>query len=235
MTPNTPIKYTPLYPIAQRLNAQFTEHRRWHVPEVYTTLEAEIAAAQNGVVLADETPNGKLVVEGAQAEDALRAAFGLPSLKVNEGQPIGETDLSHIYRLRNDLFFISTPPGGETATRKTLTDTIGESEQFITVTDITHGRVEIRVIGPTSSQLLSKVCGLDFHPTEFPNHHAKQSSLAKTHQLIIRRDIGELPAFSIIGARSLGAYVWEILSEAGREFGLIPIGRAAVVALERTD
>jgi sarcosine oxidase subunit alpha len=87
------------------------------------------------------------------------------------------------------------------------------------------------VIGSASQELLSKVCGLDFHPTAFPNETAKQSSLAKTAQLIIRRDIGELPAFSIIGAQSLGPYVWDTMMEAGKEFGLVPIGRAALGVL----
>ena len=78
------------------------------------------------------------------------------------------------------------------------------------------------MIGPNSQALLSKVCGLDFHPSTFPNEAAKQSSLAKTTQLIIRRDIGELSAFSIIGSQSLGPYVWDTLMEAGREFGDCP-------------
>ena len=88
------------------------------------------------------------------------------------------------------------------------------------------------MIGPDSQVLLSKVCGLDFHSSAFPNETAKQSSLAKTTQLIIRYDIGELPAFSIIGVQSLGPYVWDTLMEAGREFGIVPIGTAALAALE---
>ena len=50
-------------------------------------------------------------------------------------------------------------------------------------------------------------------------------------QLIIRRDIDELPAFSIIGAQSLGPYVWDTMMESSREFGVVPIGRAALAAL----
>ena len=148
----------------------------------------------------------------------------LSLLKINEG-------CDGIYRLRNDLFFIITPPSKEVSAQKKLTTASAASEQFVTVTDVTHGRVEIRVIGPNSQELLSKVCGLDFHPSAFPNETAKQSSLAKTTQLIIRCDIGELPAFSIIGSQSLGPYVWDTLMEAGREFGGVPIGRAALAAL----
>ena len=223
-TSKTPIKLTPLYSTAQRLGATFTEQRRWRIPEVYTTLEDEIAAAQERLALADETPNGKLLIEGDQAEPVLMDAFDLDSLKINEGR-------DGVYRLRNDLFFVSTPPGREANTQKKLTTVSAVSEQFVTVTEITHGRAEIRVIGPDSQELLSKVCGLDFHPAAFPNETAKQSSLAKTTQLIIRCDIGELPAFSIIGTQSLGPYVWDTLIEAGREFGVVPIGRAALAAL----
>ena len=79
------------------------------------------------------------------------------------------------------------------------------------MTDVTHGRSEIRVVGPASTSLMRKVCGLDFHPEAFPDGAARQSDVAKTTQLVIRRDIGELPAFSVIGARSLGAYLWDTM------------------------
>ena len=246
---STPIKLTPLYSIAQHLGAQFADQNRWRVPTVYTTLEAEVTAAQNGVGIVDETPNGKLTVEGEEAGTVLQEAFKLPKLEIGEGAlwegPSGTNH--HVYRLRSELFFISTPPEEAPIAQKTLTETpvggaslprpeapVGGASlprPFVTVTDITDGRSEIRVVGPTSRELLSKVCGLDFQPSAFPNGWAKQSSLAKTAQLIICRDIGELPAFSIIGVRSFAAYVWETIMEAGYELGITPIGQAAVQAL----
>ena len=226
-TSKTPIKLTPLHSITQRLDAAFTEEHGWRIPEVYTTAEDEITAARKRVGLADETPNGKLLVEGDHADSVLTDALDLGSLQINEGR-------DGIYRLRNDLFFISTPPGKEVRAQKKLTTASAASKQFVTITDITHGRAEIRVIGPASQELLSKVCGLDFHPSAFPNETAKQSSLAKTAQLIIRCDIGELLAFSIIGVQSLGVYVWDTLMEAGREFEVVPIGTAALDVLTKT-
>ena len=236
----TPIKLTPLYSVAQHLGAQFADQNRWRVPTVYTTLDAEVTAAQNGVGLVDETPNGKLTVEGAQAEAVLQAAFNLPKLEIGEGvlweQPSGSNH--HVYRLRSELFFISTPheeaPAAQKTVRTTAEAPVGGASvprPFVTVTDITDGRSELRAVGPASRELLSKVCGLDFHPSGFPNGWAKQSSLAKTPQLIIRRDIGELPAFSIIGVRSFATYVWETIMEAGHELGITPIGQAAIQAL----
>ena len=74
-TSKTPIKLTPLHWTAQRLGATFTEQRGWRIPEVYTTPEDEITAAREGIVLADETPNGKLLLEGDHAESVLMEAF----------------------------------------------------------------------------------------------------------------------------------------------------------------
>lgn len=226
-TSKTPIKLTPLRSIAQRLGARFTEKQGWRIPEVYSTAEDEITAARERVVLADDTPNGKLLLEGDHADSVLMDALDLGSLRINEGR-------DGIYRLRNDIFFMSTSPGKEVRAQKKLTTASAASKQFVTITDITHGRTEIRVIGPNSRELLSKVCGLDYHPSAFPNETAKQSSLAKTTQLIIRCDIGELPAFSIIGVQSLGPYVWDTMMEAGREFEVAPIGSAALDVLTKT-
>ena len=122
-------------------------------------------------------------------------------------------------------------PSDEGAALKRLRASVQESERFVTVTDVTHGRSEIRVVGPASASLMRKVCGLDFHPEAFPDGAARQSSVAKTTHLVIRRDIGELPAFSVICARSLGAYLWDTMMEAGQEWDAVPIGRAALRAL----
>ncbi len=222
---NPAVQRTPLYAVAQGLNARFTDLQGWQIPEVYTAVDTEVDAARQGVVLADETPNGKLMVEGEEAEGIVRAAFDLSALSVGFGT---SADSNWIYRLRKDRFFVNTPPGDMDGAIKKL----AVSDAFVTVTDLTHGWAEIRVIGPASQDFLSKVCGLDFHASVFPDHAAKQSSVAKTSQLVIRRDIGSLPAFSLVGGQSLGVYLWNVLVEAGREWGLVPIGQAARNVLE---
>ena len=62
----------------------------------------------------------------------------------------------------------------------------------------------------------------------FPNGTAKQSSVAKTRQLIIRQDIGDLPAYVLIGARPLAAYLWETILQAGEDLGIQAIGITAL-------
>lgn len=222
------MKLTPIYTIAQNLNAQFTEQAGWRVPINFSDIEAEIAAAREGVALADCSANGKLTIEGHQAAAFLQTIWEAPSLEIGRGAVMANGE---VYRLRADMFFISTPPGEETQALQTLTDAAQSFADLITVTDITHGRAELRPVGPASAELLSRLCGLDFHPAMFPNLAAKQSSLAKTAQLIIRHDLGQIPAFSLIGSSSLGAYLWKTIMQAGRDLAIAPIGQAAFKAL----
>ncbi|MBI4771542.1 MAG: aminomethyl transferase family protein, partial [Chloroflexi bacterium] len=174
----------------------------------------------------------KIQIEGAAAGEALKAAFRSAPEAIGSGLQL---EVGHLYRLRQDLFYLSTPPGGEGQAQARLEAAIAETKFFVTVTDLTHGMAEIRIVGPASRDVLSKVCGLDFHPDKFPDLTARPSSLAKTRQLIIRRDLGGLPAFSLIGAQSLGAYVWDTIMHAGQEHGIVPIGVAALEALEKNS
>jgi heterotetrameric sarcosine oxidase gamma subunit len=156
----------------------------------------------------------------------------LPPLAIGQGTAVPE---GHVYRLRADLFFVSTPPGIESDVLLPLHEASHTAGDLVTVTDITHGRAELRLVGPASAELLSRLCGLDFHPSAFPNLAARQSSLAKTTQLIIREDIGALPAYSLVGARSLGAYLWHSMMQAGRDLGLEPLGQAALDRVSETQ
>jgi len=225
---NSPTKLSPLHAALTKHNVQHSEHRGWAVTEAYSPLEHELYAARTRVAIADTTPNGKLMIEGAQAHAVVRNTLDVPDIPVGMGIILSG---SGIYRLRDDQFFISTPPGEESALQDKLTQAAAQSGAFVTTTDLTHGKSELRLIGPNSPDLLSKVCALDFHPREFPDAAARQTSVAKTTQLIIRRDIDTIAAFTLIGSRSLGEYLWDVVLEAGHELDLRPIGQKALTAL----
>lgn len=246
------IKSSPIEDMARKQGAAMDERAGWRVVKRFGAPADEMRAARERVALADETPNGKLLLEGTEAAAVVPSAFAVPAPAINRGAAF---ESGFIYRLRHDLFFISTRPGSErivaeqadAAARSLLLlpsgsppasggsggGTPGEPGAFVTLTDVTHGNAEFRVVGPDSAALLSKLCGLDFHPRVFPNHCAKQTSLAKTVQLIIRRDIGTLPAYSVIGGRSLGAFLWEAILRAGHEFGIAPVGNDTIRELEQ--
>lgn len=158
--------------------------------------------------LADASTDGKITVEGAAAAAIVTAAWGVTGLAVTAG---AEIPGGKVYCLRPDWFFVHTAADAVAATLDALTAAVARQNVLITVTDVTHGRAGIRVQGPGSAELLSRLCGLDFRPAAFPNGTARFSSLAKTRQLLIRDDRDGLTTFFVFGPRSLGRYVWEVM------------------------
>ncbi len=226
MSAAKPALLTPLYGVTKGLGARFVETGNgWLIADAYAEPESEQAAARDRLAIADISADGNLRIEGADAETTLRDAYGLPALAIGESAPVGN---GRCYRLRADLFSVITAPGVEETTFGAIESAAQSAGHRITVTVMTHGQASVRIIGPRVAELMSKLCGLDFSPAAFPDGVAKRTSFAKTAQLVVRRDIGQLPAFMVVGARSVAAYVWETILEAGEEYGITPIGQDAL-------
>lgn len=221
-------KQTPLHAVAAQAGAQFTDVDGWRLPQQFTSVEAEAAAARTGVALADLSANGKLTVEGHQLEALTEAVWRATAPAVGAGAAAGK---AHLWRLRPDQLLVTTAPETAVETVTRLNRAAAALDGLLTVTDITHGRSELWLVGPQSVTLLGRLCGLNFGPAAFPNMAVRQSSVAKTAQIILRRDIGRTPAFALLGAASLGAYLWETVMQAGHDLGLAPLGRQAFLGL----
>ncbi len=220
-TTNEPTKLTPLFTLAQKLGGQFVRQDGWQIASAFAPPEMEMSAACGRVALADCSANGKIQVEGQLASIVVRGLGDIPELAAGQG---AAANAHHIFRLRPDQFFISTPVGGEKGVLERLHAAAAALPDLTTITPVTHGRAELWLIGPQASILLSRLCGLDFHDSQFPNLAARQSSVAKTRQLILRRDVGTLPVYALIGGRSLAAYLWQTILECGRDLNIQPIG-----------
>lgn len=104
-----------------------------------------------------------------------------------------------------------------------LEDNLAKGQRFTHVTDYTHGKAVIRLAGAAAPELLSKICGLDFDQTIFPNLHVAQTSAAKIKTLIARCDVAGVSTYFLHVNRPLGQYFWEVVWDAGQEFGLTTV------------
>ena len=73
---------SPLHYCLQSLDAEFAGRDGWQVAERFP--EAVPDAAFRGVAIADESANGKLQVQGEDAEGLVGAAFSAPPLAVGK-------------------------------------------------------------------------------------------------------------------------------------------------------
>jgi sarcosine oxidase subunit alpha len=225
----TLLKLSPLNSATERLGAHWQELAGWRCAESYAGVEAETAAIRVGCGLVDVSGMGKLQVEGSQAHAILAAALGAAPEAIGG---YARVEVGELLCLRPDMYFLLTQPGAEAAALERLDAAAAGLAELVTVTDLTQGLAGIELVGPRAVDVLRRVCGLDFDEAAFPNLTAQQSSLAKTRHLILRRDLGRLPAYVTFGARSLAVYVWGVLLEAGQSTGIAPVGLAALRSLE---
>jgi sarcosine oxidase subunit gamma len=84
--------------------------------------------------------------------------------------------------------------------------------------DVTDGIAVLEVQGRATRALLSKGCGLDFHPQSFPTARCARTRFAKITLVI--ECVDQSPRFYLYVARSYLHYLRAWLIDAAAEFGL---------------
>jgi sarcosine oxidase subunit gamma len=139
--------------------------------------------------------------------------------------------------LAPDEWLLMTPdveaaPGLERRLRAALAD---RHHQLVDVSDY---YVAIEASGPALRSCLAKVVALDLHPRAWRRDEVLGTLLAKAVvQLWLVADEADAdgPAARIVVRRSLADYVWCLLVEAGREWGLAPATPVGRVPLHVPD
>ena len=96
-----------------------------------------------------------------------------------------------------------------------------DSSDFVSCLDWTHGRALFRVTGSDATRILEKVCSLDWSDPMTPDGAVAPASVAKVTGDIARNDVAGTPSYLIFCDRSLGQYLFDVLIDAGDEFGLV--------------
>ena len=108
---------------------------------------------------------------------------------------------------------------------------IGDELQGIWVTDVTSVFAQFLLAGPHSREVLRKLTSLNVSESALPDLACGQASLAHVRSIILRQDLGSVPAFHLLVSRDYGESVWDSLLHAGHEFHLAPFGAKALGTL----
>ena len=119
----------------------------------------------------------------------------------------------------------TTPPGTANRDGDRLEWSVSPGDWTVTGTpgredvDMTHVRAVFRISGHVAPAVLAKVCWLDLSDDMFPNGAAGRTILAGVATEIVRDDADGMTSFLLLPSRSFGAYLWDVLLDAGLEFG----------------
>lgn len=84
------------------------------------------------------------------------------------------------------------------------------------------------VTGEKAPAMFAKICGVDLRPHKFDNGRVAQTSAAKMGVVIVRDDMGGIPAYHVLADIASGEYLWACLIDAMAEFDGLPVGLAAI-------
>lgn len=87
------------------------------------------------------------------------------------------------------------------------------------------------ITGEHTTSMFAKICGVDLRPKAFADGAIAQTSVARSNAIIIRADLGALPAFHMLGDSASAGYMWMCLLDAMAEFDGGPVGLEAVLGV----
>jgi heterotetrameric sarcosine oxidase gamma subunit len=170
------------------------------------------------VGLSDLTGVQVTLIQG-ESGDILQQHFATIPNQPGDLVEVGQGLLARLAPQEFYLFGLSSEANLPSASE--LDNSFVQAERFARATDLTHGRAVLKLSGPAAAETLGKVCGLDFHDSIFPTMQVKQTSAAKIKTFIARRDVDGTPVYHLHVNRPFGQYFWDIVWDAGQEFGIV--------------
>jgi heterotetrameric sarcosine oxidase gamma subunit len=251
------IRKTAIHDNLAKAGAHFVEGMGWEIPDWYAPagiepkveyswgrqnwfeyLAAEHKACREDVILMDVTSMSKFLVQGRDAEKVLNNIcandVAVPVGKVVYTQWLNErgtmeADLT-VTRLAEDKYFIVSAGDFYTHDLYWLNKNIPEDAHAV-VTDVTSGYTLINIQGPKSRELLSRITSTDLSNEAFPYMSAKEIDFAYARPLALRVTYeGEL-GWELHVPTEFSVHVYEVLVDAGAEFGLRHAGFQALNTL----
>jgi sarcosine oxidase subunit alpha len=239
-----PVRYSPMHRRHLALGATMTDAGQWKRPQHYGDPYTEVKAVRERAGLIDVSTLGKIDVQGP---DALRF---LERVYTNKLDTLGVGRIRYgvmctqagvvfddgvVCRLDDQHYYLTTTSSGVESVYEWLTWWLADWRWQVHVTDMTASYAAVNLAGPRSRDVLAKLTESDLSGAGFPYMHVREARLAGVPAHLLRIGfVGEL-SFEIHCSAEYGDYVWDILMEAGSEFGISPFGLEAqrILRLEK--
>ena len=227
------IRRTPLYEAHVRLGGRMVEFGGYEMPVQYPTgVIKEHMAVREACGLFDVSHMGEVLLEGPEAVKNLNHLLTNDYTVMEDGQarysPMcneqgGTVDDLIVYRISPERYFIVVNASNREKDVAWMRDHISGQ---VKLTDVSDSWGQIALQGPKAQEILEKL-------TE------KENIPEKSYHALFDREVGGIPCIvsrtGYTGSDGFELYVpasrteelWNLLLEAGREYGLIPCGLGA--------
>jgi heterotetrameric sarcosine oxidase gamma subunit len=195
-------------------------------PPVRVEAGWEVSGGRSGAALTitDCTPLAKVHLR-APWNGAMAKALGVPFGRADRDDASPEGGWLVVGSGPGE-WLVLAPPGAAAAVTDWLVTVAADAagDEFVSVTDLTHGRALVRVTGPDAAELLARLCGADLHDDMAPDGAALRSAVAGVATDIVRDDTmidgAAVPSYLLHCERSSGQYLFGALVSAGESLGI---------------
>lgn len=226
------LKRTPLYDVHLRSGAKIVPFAGFEMPIQYSGIVEEHKTVRERVGVFDVSHMGEVEVRGRDAlafvqkitvNDASRLAPGRVQYSAMCTPDGGIVDDLLVYNLGEHFMLVINASNIDKDLAWMRSNLSGE----VTLTNRSDEIALIAVQGPRSLETLSKLTSVDL--ASLPYYHCVRGTLGGAEMVISRTGYtGELGYELYFPADApLAAKIWEMLLEAGKPFGIRPVGLAA--------
>lgn len=227
------MKKTKFYTLHEKAGAKIVEFAGFLMPIQYTSIIAEHKSVRESVGVFDVSHMGEVFVEGKNAldfvqhitiNDASRLSSGRVQYSAMCYENGGIVDDLLVYKIADDKFMLVINASN---IQKDF-DWMNKQNKFgVELKNLSDEYSLLAVQGPNSKKIVQKALNLNLEDLEY--YHFKEIEFEGLDLLVSRTGYtGELGyELYFIGDEKQAEKIWNLLFEAGEEFGINPVGLGA--------
>jgi aminomethyltransferase len=233
-TETAALRKTPLYEAHRRLNAKLIEFGGWLMPVQYSGIIEEHRAVRTAAGLFDLSHMGEFEVRGLKALDFLQYVTTNDASKLAVGQAHytfmlypdgGIVDDLIIYRQADDRYLLVVNASNIEKDLHWLQETQLLKGFDVAIRDQSFATALISIQGPRSVEILQPQ--VDIKLDEIAYYHCAQGKVGEAPATIARTGYTGEDGFELFFNRVYAEKIWDLLLNAGKEQGLLPVGLGA--------
>lgn len=226
------MKKTTLFKVHESLGAKLIEFAGYMMPVQYNSIIAEHKAVRNNVGVFDVSHMGEIFVSGDKALEFVQHITVNDASKLTAGRVQysamcypdgGIVDDLLVYRLGENDFMLVVNASNKDKDFKWMQDNNIFGAELL---DLSDEYTLLAVQGPDSKAVLQKICDKEL---DLEYYHFFQTKCAGVDMILSRTGYtGELGyELYFKGDETVAENVWNKIFEAGKEFGIEPVGLGA--------